>query len=135
MRDRAQLLAPTLLILTLAALACQQAPPVVNVPAQPCECACAFRATSPQVGKGCWVNGDLLVCPLVRRDLEIEPAYPAEDPRCERLANGELQCAIHPGDSLPSGADSAPAQKPSAPEREEAPGLRELPPSPGDRSD
>jgi hypothetical protein len=89
MRNRARLVAPTLLILALTSLACQQAPPVVNVQAPPCECACAFKASAPQVGKGCWVSGDLMVCPLVRRDLEIEPAYPSEDPRCERLANGD----------------------------------------------
>ena len=114
MRSRAQLITSTLLILASVTLACQHAPPVVNVQAPPCECACAFKATAPQVGKGCWVSGDLLVCPLVRRDLEIEPAYPSEDPRCERLANGELRCAIHSGDSAPSGA--APAPEP-APER------------------
>jgi hypothetical protein len=50
----------------------------------------------------------MMICPLVRRDLEIEPAYPSEDPRCERLANGELRCAIHSGDSLPSGAAGEP---------------------------
>ena len=114
MRSRAQLIASTLLILASVTLACQHAPPVVNVQAPPCECACAFKATAPQVGKGCWVSGDLLVCPLVRRDLEIEPAYPSEDPRCERLANGKLRCAIHSGDSVPSGA--APGSQP-APER------------------
>jgi hypothetical protein len=108
MRNRAWLVASTLPTLVLATLACQQAPPVVNVQAPPCECACDFKATAPQVGKGCWVNGDLLVCPLVRRDLEIEPAYPSEDPRCERLANGDLQCAIHPSDSQPSGVAPAP---------------------------
>ncbi len=109
MRSRASLVAPTILTLALATLACQQAPPVVNVQAPPCECGCAFKATAPQVGKGCWVSGDLLVCPLVRRDLEIEPAYPSEDPRCERLANGSLRCAVHSGDSLPSDATPAPA--------------------------
>jgi hypothetical protein len=109
MRNRVRLVAPTFPILALAALACQQAPPVVHVQAPPCECACAFKATAPQVGKGCWVSGDMMVCPLVRRDLEIEPAYPSEDPRCERLANGELRCAIHSGDSLPSGATGEPA--------------------------
>jgi len=86
-------------------------PPVVNVQAPPCTCDCAFRATAPQVGKGCWVKGDLLVCPLVRRDLEIEPAYPSEDPRCHRLPSGEIQCRIHPGDSLPD-----PAPLPKVPE-------------------
>jgi hypothetical protein len=114
MRNRARLIASILLILAPAALACQQAPPVVNVQAPPCECACDFKATAPQVGKGCWVSGDMMVCPLVRRDLEIQPAYPSEDPRCERLPNGELRCAIHPGDSLPPGV--APAPEP-APER------------------
>jgi hypothetical protein len=114
MRSRVRLVASTLLIMASASLACQHAPPVVNVQAPPCECACDFKATAPQVGKGCWVSGDLLVCPLVRRDLEIAPAYPSEDPRCERLANGELRCAIYSGDSVPSG--EAPAPQP-APER------------------
>lgn len=113
MRSRARFPAPALMIVVaLAAFACQQAPPVVNVQAPPCECACDFKATAPQVGKGCWVNGDLLVCPLVRRDLEIEPAYPAEDPRCERLENGDLQCEIHPGDALPPGGPSLPMSDP-----------------------
>lgn len=112
MWNRAPLVASTLLILVLALLACQQAPPVVNVQAPPCECACDFKATAPQVGKGCWVSGDMMVCPLVRRDLEIQPAYPSEDPRCERLASGELRCAIHSGDSVPSGAAPAPALEP-----------------------
>jgi hypothetical protein len=113
MRSRAFPVLPLVLALALAALACQQAPPVVNVQAPPCECACDFRATAPQVGKGCWVSGDLMVCPLVRRDLEIEPAYPSEDPRCERLPNGDLQCAIHSGDSLPSPAPPPPAPEPA----------------------
>ncbi len=107
MGNRTSLVASTILILILAALACQQAPPVINVQAPPCEC--AFKATAPQVGKGCWVSGDLLVCPLVRRDLEIEPAYPSEDPRCEKLEDGSLRCAIHSGDSLPPGETPAPA--------------------------
>ncbi len=110
MGKSASLVALLILILGPATLACQQAPPVVNVQAPPCECGCAFKATAPQVGKGCWVNGDLLVCPLVRRDLEIEPAYPSEDPRCERLEDGSLRCAIHAGDSLPSGAAPAPEE-------------------------
>jgi hypothetical protein len=109
MGNRASLVALLMLILGPAILACQQAPPVVNVEAPPCECGCAFQATAPQVGKGCWVSGDLLVCPLVRRDLEIEPAYPSEDPRCERQADGNLRCAIHAGDPLPGGAPPAPA--------------------------
>ena len=70
----------------------------ITVEAPPCKCDCAFKASAPQVGKGCWVNGDLLVCPLVRRDLDIEPAYPSEDPRCKKLPSGEIQCEIHPGD-------------------------------------
>jgi hypothetical protein len=113
MRYRAQSVALPLLTLALITLACQQAPPVVNVQAPPCECACDFKATAPQVGKGCWVSGDLMVCPLVRRDLEIEPAYPSEDPRCERLPNGELQCAIHSGDSLPSAPPPPPPPGPA----------------------
>jgi hypothetical protein len=109
MGNRASRVALLISILSPATFACQQAPPVVNVQAPPCECGCAFKATAPQVGKGCWVNGDLLVCPLVRRDLEIEPAYPSEDPRCKRLEDGSLRCAIHAGDSLPSGPAPAPA--------------------------
>lgn len=108
MQDRSPFVAAAIVILVAATLACQQAPPIVNVQAPPCECACDFKATAPQVGKGCWVSGDMMVCPLVRRDLEIEPAYPSEDPRCQRLPSGELQCAIHPGDSLPPGPPPAP---------------------------
>jgi hypothetical protein len=108
MQDRAPLVASAILILVAVTLACQQAPPVVNVQAPPCKCACDFKATAPQVGKGCWVSGDMMVCPLVRRDLEIQPAYPSEDPRCQRLPSGDLQCAIHPGDSLAPGPAPAP---------------------------
>jgi hypothetical protein len=39
MRNRAWFVASTLPTLVLATLACQQAPPVVNVQAPPCECA------------------------------------------------------------------------------------------------
>ena len=112
MRPRTRLRASTPHALALGTLACQHAPPLFNVQAPPCECACDFKATAPQVGKGCWVSGDLMVCPLVRRDLEIEPAYPSEDPRCERLADGSLRCAIHPGDSLPPGVAPAPEPAP-----------------------
>lgn len=93
--------APVLLAAALL-LACKTPPPpVVNVEAPPCECACRFKASVPQVGKGCWVNGDVLVCPLVRRDLDIEPAYPSEDPRCETLPSGEIRCEVHPSDTAP----------------------------------
>jgi hypothetical protein len=112
MRNRARLTPLALVIPALGWLACQQAPPVVQVQAPPCECACAFKASAPQVGKGCWVSGDLMVCPLVRRDLEIEPAYPSDDPRCERLPDGDLRCAIHSGDPPPSAATPAPGPEP-----------------------
>jgi hypothetical protein len=114
MGSRRLLVASALPILMLVAFACQQAPPVVNVQAPPCECVCDFKATAPQVGKGCWVSGDRMVCPLVRRDLEIEPAYPSEDPRCERLPSGKLRCEVHSVDSLPSGGapDPEPAPEP-----------------------
>ncbi len=79
-----------------AGLGCTTPPPVVHVQATPCECACEFRASAPQVGEGCWVSGDRLVCPLVRRTLEIEPAYPAADPRCERQPDGTLRCEVQP---------------------------------------
>lgn len=82
----------------LCAVACETPPPIVNVEAPPCECQCAFQATAPQVGKGCWVSGDHLVCPLVRRTLELEPAYPSEDPRCERQEDGTLRCEVSPAD-------------------------------------
>jgi len=78
----------------IAALGCQRPPPVVEVEAPPCECACSFRATAPEIGKGCWVQNDVLVCPLVKRTLEIEPAYPEADPRCERLEDGTLRCEV-----------------------------------------
>ncbi len=84
----------TALLLLGAAIACQTPPPVVNVQAPPCECACAFQATAPEVGKGCYVQNDLLICPLVRRTLEVEPAYPSEDPRCQKQADGSLRCEI-----------------------------------------
>ncbi len=71
-------------------------PPVVNVPAQPCECACSFEARAPQVGKGCWVQNDVLICPLVKRTLDIEPAYPDADPRCEKQPDGTLRCEVEP---------------------------------------
>ena len=87
---------PALLLAALAAcaLACQRPPPVVNVQAPPCDCACSFRAVAPEIGKGCWVKGDVLVCPLVKRTLEIEPAYPEDDPRCQRQADGTLRCEV-----------------------------------------
>lgn len=75
-------------------LACKTPPPVVNVQAPPCECACAFEATAPEIGKGCYVRDDLLICPLVRRTLDVEPAYPSEDPRCERQPDGSLRCEV-----------------------------------------
>lgn len=77
-------------------LACQTPAPVVNVEAPPCECACQFKATTPEVGKGCWVQNDVMICPLVTRTLEIEPAYPGEDPRCTRQADGTLRCEVAP---------------------------------------
>jgi hypothetical protein len=73
---------------------CQTKAPVVNVAAQPCECACSYRAVAPQIGKGCWVQNDVLVCPLVKRTLEIEPAYPEADPRCEKQEDGSLRCEV-----------------------------------------
>ena len=94
-------LATGIALLALAAAGCQTAPPpppVVNVEAPPCTCDCTFRATAPEIGKGCWVSGDHLVCPLVRRSLEIEPAYPTEDPRCEVQEDGRLRCEVSPGD-------------------------------------
>ncbi|MDJ0788329.1 MAG: hypothetical protein QNK05_16095 [Myxococcota bacterium] len=91
-------LACGVLLGALASVACETPPPVVNVEAPPCDCQCSFQATAPQVGKGCWVSGDKLVCPLVRRTLELEPAYPSEDPRCERQEDGSLRCEVHSGD-------------------------------------
>ena len=82
------------LLLATLAMACQSPPPVVNVTTPPCDCACSFKATSPQIGKGCHVQGDVLICPLVRRTLDIEPAYPSEDPRCETQPDGSLVCEI-----------------------------------------
>ena len=92
--------------LFLALAGCAQ-PPVVKVEPTPitveapavtptcqCDCSSAFRARVPQIGSGCWVQDDVLVCPLVSRNLEIEPAYPAEDPRCEKLADGSLRCEV-----------------------------------------
>jgi hypothetical protein len=73
--------------------------PQVNVDAPPCDCSCLFRASTPEIGKGCWVNGDVLVCPLVRRTLDIEPAYPSEDPRCEKLPDGSTRCEISQPDA------------------------------------
>ena len=78
-------------LLAAITLACQTQPRV-------CQCDCSFKATTPQVGKGCWVEGDKLICPLVRRSLKLEPAYPSEDPRCEQQEDGRIKCAIHPGD-------------------------------------
>lgn len=89
--------APWIALAALLALGCQTPPaPVVHVQAPPCDCACSssFKASVPQIGKGCHVQGDVLVCPLVRRTLEIEPAYPSEDPRCTRQADGTTVCEI-----------------------------------------
>ena len=83
------------LVLVWVCVACAK-PPVVNVAAQPCECECSFKATAPQIGKGCWVQNDVLICPLVKRTLEIEPAYPDADPRCERQPDGTLRCEVEP---------------------------------------
>ena len=77
---------------------CETPTPVVNVQAPPCKCDCTYAATAPQIGKGCWVEGDRLICPLVRRSLDVEPAYPSDDPRCERQADGSLRCTVDPGD-------------------------------------
>lgn len=76
--------------------ACRSVPPVVNVPAQPCQCSCSYRAVAPEIGKGCWVQNDVLVCPLVKRTLEIEPAYPGADPRCTKQKDGTLKCKVEP---------------------------------------
>jgi hypothetical protein len=84
------------IVLGSVAAGCQTPAPVVNVQAPPCECACDFKATAPQIGKGCHVDGDRLICPLVRRTLEIEPAYPSDDPRCEKQEDGSLRCQITP---------------------------------------
>ena len=97
--------AATALLLGLAA--CAQ-PPVVRVEPTPvtvqapevaptcqCDCSSAFKARVPQIGSGCWVQDDVLVCPLVHRQLEVEPAYPGEDPRCEKLPDGSLRCEVH----------------------------------------
>lgn len=82
-------------ILLFGVFSCATPPaPVVNVAAPPCDCACEFKASVPQIGRGCHVQGDLLVCPLVRRTLEIEPAYPSEDPRCRKEADGTTVCSI-----------------------------------------
>ena len=80
---------PAIVSLTIA---CQA--PQVHVQAPPCDCACEFRASAPQIGKGCYVNDDVLVCPLVRRTLDIEPAYPSVDPRCEKLEDGTMRCEV-----------------------------------------
>ncbi|UCE85350.1 MAG: hypothetical protein JSU66_13515 [Deltaproteobacteria bacterium] len=82
--------------LACAVLACATPPPVVNVEAPPCQCDCAFRATTPEIGRGCWVQGDVLVCPLVVKTIDIEPAYPGSDPRCEKQDDGTLRCEVSP---------------------------------------
>ena len=88
------------LFATALALGCQA--PSVHVQAPPCDCSCQFRATAPQVGKGCYVSDDVLICPLVRRTLDLEPAYPTEDPRCEKQADGTLRCEVGgPGGGTP----------------------------------
>jgi len=71
------------------------AAPQVTVPTCRCDCSSAFKARVPQIGSGCWVQDDVLVCPLVHRQLEVQPAYPAEDPRCEKLPDGSLRCEVH----------------------------------------
>lgn len=86
---------PRLFAMAWLVMGCQTPPPpVVNVQAPPCECACDFKATAPQIGRGCWVKDDVLVCPLVVRQLDIEPAYPSEDPRCEEQLDGTLRCEV-----------------------------------------
>lgn len=82
------------LLLLAGVLGCAQPAPIVNVEAPPCECACEFKATTPEIGRGCFVQGDTLVCPLVRRTLELEPAYPAEDPRCTKMEDGSIRCEV-----------------------------------------
>ncbi len=93
---------PIVLLLGVLAAGCQRPPPprppIVNVEAPPCRCECSYAATTPQIGRGCWVEGDRLICPLVRRSLEVEPAYPSVDPRCERMPDGTLRCTVDPGD-------------------------------------
>ncbi len=81
-------------VLSLGALACATDPPVVNVKNPPCECACQFQAVAPEIGRGCWVQKDVLVCPLVKRTLDIEPAYPGDDPRCTKQEDGTIRCAV-----------------------------------------
>ena len=83
-------------LLFVAALGCQRPPPVVNVQAPPCDCACSFRAVSPEIGRGCYVKDDVLVCPLVKRTLELEPAFPSDDPRCQKQPDGSLRCEVEP---------------------------------------
>jgi hypothetical protein len=81
--------------LSLSALtfaACAQ--PLIKVDSPPCRCECAFQATAPEIGRGCHVQGDVLVCPLVRRTLEIEPAVPSEDPRCTAQPDGTTRCEV-----------------------------------------
>lgn len=82
--------------LAAGALGCVPPAPIVNVEAPPCRCDCAYSASAPEIGRGCWVQGDTLVCPLVRRTLEIEPAYPADDPRCTKLPDGTMECRVAP---------------------------------------
>jgi len=106
-------LAVVALAAALAALGCAQpqvvrveptpvtvAAPNVTVQAPPCQCDCSstFKARVPEIGAGCWVQDDVLVCPLVHRNLEIEPAYPGEDPRCEKLPDGSLRCQVRERD-------------------------------------
>ena len=33
---------------------------------------------------------------LVVKTIDIEPAYPGEDPRCERQEDGTLRCEVSP---------------------------------------
>jgi len=84
-----------LLVLAALASACAQPAPIVNVEAPPCRCECAYSAKAPEIGRGCHVQGDVLVCPLVRRNLEIEPAVPSEDPRCYPMPDGTTRCEVH----------------------------------------
>lgn len=92
------MLRPRLAIAATAALSlalgCAQPAPVVNVEAPPCKCECSYKASAPEIGRGCHVQGDVLVCPLVRRTLEIEPAVPSEDPRCYPMPDGKTRCEV-----------------------------------------
>ena len=86
------------LALATTLLGCRYLMPAVEMYPPPCDCACSFRATAPEIGQGCWVSGDLLTCPLVRRELEVAPAFPSEDPRCTELELGGVMCEVYPVD-------------------------------------